>query len=241
MDLVASLGYPLKRKTRFTYWMDDDLLYHNTVCSNTFEYGRGDDRVTLYYQPVIYDGRYEPQNGINLYRNNSLAFSGLGSFYYTPDFLLKFNKDGRETYLVLDAKFCGRDYVRENLAASLVFKYLFSLSGRNGAEIEGLAVLYGMAPEESPQPLPRPESIYDRVDRMDRMGSPGSMDGLDQTGSAGLGEGMAGAETQSEIRPSFTLIPLIPGLEGQEEMLKALFSGREFRGGRDESQKTSEE
>lgn len=83
---------------------------------NTFVYSRGGERITLYYQPVIYDTDQRSVNGIGLYRNNSiLLHSGTvepeetEGYYYTPDYLIKIEEKGKrgDRYLILDAKFAA--------------------------------------------------------------------------------------------------------------------------------------
>ena len=65
----------------------------NTSVRNTFVLKNGQKRITLYYQPVIFDTDQRSVNGIGLYRNNSISvYAGneddcrQGGHYYVPDF-----------------------------------------------------------------------------------------------------------------------------------------------------------
>ena len=86
---------------------------------------------------------FHQDNGINLYRNNSLSFEGWGSYYYTPDYVIKYEDGYREKYFVLDAKYGDRVFIRKLQVAKLAFKYIFSISTRNNKAVDGLYVLYG--------------------------------------------------------------------------------------------------
>lgn len=156
IETLNSLGYSEQRQTRFSYKVWNNAYYKNTLCSNTFSFVRDDERIVLYYQPVIYSGNYRPVNGINIYRNNSISVEGLESYYYTPDYLIKYEKGGIERYTVLDAKFMDRSFVRSSQISKMVYKYLFSISARGSESIDGLDVLYGKADIHDTY-----ESVYD--------------------------------------------------------------------------------
>lgn len=159
LESINSLGFEHVEQYRFVYRTSKGTSFRNTWCNNTFCFRRGKEKLTLYYQPLIVNSDYKASNGINLYRNNSLAVGNVGSFYYTPDYLIKCEAEGTERYLILDAKFGSRDFVRLKQASNLVFKYLFSISPRENQSIRGLCILYGQGQSKY---FDKRESIYDK-------------------------------------------------------------------------------
>ena len=143
IEAITSLGFTEKKQARFIYNTWSNAYYQNTLCDNTFVFDREEEQIEIYYQPVIYSGNYRPTNGINIYRNNSISVDGLESFYYTPDYLIKYKKDGIEHYTILDAKFMDRSFLRSSQISKIVYKYLFSISPRGKESIDGVIVLYG--------------------------------------------------------------------------------------------------
>ena len=63
---------------------------------------RGDESVSLFYQPVIYGDNRE-EHGISLHRT-TLTSAGFDS-YWTPDYLMVWKSGSGTTTIVLDAKF----------------------------------------------------------------------------------------------------------------------------------------
>lgn len=131
---------------RSTLWR-----YRNTKCQNTFIFSKEKHHsVTLYFQPVIYDKDYNlERNKIGLYRDNSRydwadSSDSKKGYYYTPDYLIKFERDGCSRYLILDAKFSTRENLIEYQIKDLVFKYLFMINGRDKIDsIAGVCIIYG--------------------------------------------------------------------------------------------------
>lgn len=145
-----SRGYSLTEERRFQYPVPSKWKYKNTLISNTFIYSKEQERITLYYQPVIFDHDQSKLNGIGLYRNNSVLIhteKGVqdpGEYYYTPDFIIKIEQGDMDRYLLLDAKFSGIANVKKYYVKDLAFKYLFSTSTvRDSDSIAGLCILYG--------------------------------------------------------------------------------------------------
>ena len=158
MEAVSLQGFVLVNEYRYSYRIMNAALYRNKLCNNTFIYARNEERLTIYYQPMITNSRYKSANGINVYRNNSYAYEkSYGTYYYAPDYLIKYEHNGVERYLILDAKFGNRYFVIEQ-ASKLVFKYLFSISPRENQTILGLCILYGKSNEQNNK-----ESIYDET------------------------------------------------------------------------------
>ena len=157
LDVISSMGYHLEKQYKYSYRFFGDTYYRNTLCNNTFEFSGIKEKLILYYQPVIYSGEYRESNEIHLYRNNSLAVEGYGTYYYTPDYVIKYEKEGKEKYIILDAKYGDRSFVRKSQTSKLAFKYIFSISPRNNESIGGLYVLYGGVSKSD-----KYESIYDK-------------------------------------------------------------------------------
>ena len=100
-------------------------------------------RITIYYQPVIYDHDSRYVNGIGLYRNNLISLSQNDN-YYTPDYVIKAEVDGIERYMILDAKFSTLGTVKTHQISDLSFKYLFSISTiADNRSADGLCIIYG--------------------------------------------------------------------------------------------------
>ena len=84
------------------YSLDSRYFRNETQVATVYRLARGKERVTLYYQPVIYGDERE-EHGITLHRT-TLTLAGYDS-YWTPDYLLVHEtSDGSKT-LVIDAKF----------------------------------------------------------------------------------------------------------------------------------------
>ena len=144
-------GYTLTNAKRCVYPVSRRWKYKNTNCSNTFCFTQERIRITLYYQPVIFDTDQSHINGIGLYRNNSIpSYTGedddnrQGGHYYVPDYLIKVETENAIKYLIIDAKFSDFSSVRRHYIKDLAFKYLFSISPIHENElISGMCIMYG--------------------------------------------------------------------------------------------------
>lgn len=158
-------GYVLENKKKFTYPVRRNWKYKNTNCVNTFFFRSDRYKLTLYYQPVIYDTDDIGINGIGLNRNNSIPVLNedsnndrLGGHYYSPDYLIKIEDDSSARYLILDAKFSDLVRVRRYHVRNLAFKYLFSISSVRPADtVAGLCVIYGKCTDSNQM-----QSAYDK-------------------------------------------------------------------------------
>jgi hypothetical protein len=154
--------YTLINSFKYNYHMHKASKYVNTRCNNTFIFEKGESTVTLYYQPVIFDGHQEPVNGLSLYRNNTLQlrdfmdFHSAGGAYYTPDYIIKRTDADATDYYILDAKYSNRSSVINNQLVNVVFKYLVSISEVSEENVDALYLIYGKADEED-----HFESLYD--------------------------------------------------------------------------------
>lgn len=148
---LESRGYVLENTRKCVYPTRRNWKYKNTNCVNTFFFKNDRHKLTLYYQPVIYDIDESGINGIGLIRNNSIPVlngdsddNRLSGHYYSPDYLIKMEDDSSARYLILDAKFSDLACVRRHHVRDLAFKYLFSISPvRPTDTVVGLCVVYG--------------------------------------------------------------------------------------------------
>ena len=158
-------GYSLESSRRCVYPVSKRWKYKNTSVRNTFVLKNGQKRITLYYQPVIFDTDQRSVNGIGLYRNNSISvYAGneddcrQGGHYYVPDFLIKIEENGDSQYMIVDAKFNDYSSVRRYYVKDLVFKYLFSISPIEENELVcGLCIMYGKCKSKE-----RLQTAYDK-------------------------------------------------------------------------------
>jgi len=157
-------GYTLQKAKRCIYPLSSKSKYKNTICANTFLFSGGTNQITLYYQPVIFNSDKSYVNDIGLYRNTSITTnvgeedSYQGGSYYSPDYLIKVERDGTSKYLIMDAKFSSLKNVKSYYVEKLAFKYLFSLSTIKRSDIlKGLCIIYGQCDKNE-----HLESVYDK-------------------------------------------------------------------------------
>lgn len=118
-------------------------------------------RVELFFQPIIYTPKN--YNGIGLIRNCKYNFEGREGgeeredrdyyvseekeskiIYYTPDYLLKFVDNGKEKYIILDAKFSPAYNQMQHQIQKLSYKYIFSLSPADmNNKLLGICIICG--------------------------------------------------------------------------------------------------
>jgi hypothetical protein len=122
-----------------------------------------DSKITLYYEPVIYDEDRRNINGIELYRNNNISLGRdtddeRKGRYYVPDYIIKYEKDVKIQYLICDAKFSRKTKVQHQIIPDLAYKYLTSISPLSeNANVLGLYIFYGLNENNS-----NIESFYNR-------------------------------------------------------------------------------
>lgn len=168
---ILDCRFSLVSSDRFHYIFSGRTQYRNTNCLNTFVFKRGEQLVTVYYQPVIYADSRKATNGINLYRNTSIPFpkdneSNSHGTYYTPDYIIKIDNGTTENYVLADAKFSTLGTVKRHQVPALAFKYLFSVTPINEEDkILGLCIINGQSDSE----MDLLEDVYDRTP------SPGSI------------------------------------------------------------------
>ena len=163
INCLKESGHALSGKSKCAYPVHLRWKYKNTRCYNTFVFSRSNAKITLYYQPVIFDTDKSFVNGIELYRNNTIS---LGSNtegerrgrYYVPDFIFKVEREDETAYILCDAKFSTLSTIKSYQLQDLVYKYLFSISATQPLTIvSGLAIIYGLCADEEDM-----KTIYDK-------------------------------------------------------------------------------
>lgn len=156
-------SFKLEDAKKCHYPVPSHWKYTNTKCKNTFVFTGNNKRITIYYQPVIFDFDSRQVNGIGLYRNNSISINQnnideRSDKYYTPDYIIKAEINGVERYIILDAKFSTANTVKRYYITDLSFKYLFSISSvEENKSVDGLCIVYGQC-----YPSNKMQSAYDK-------------------------------------------------------------------------------
>ena len=142
------------------YSLESRYFQNEVQVATVYRLSRGNERITLYYQPVIYGDERE-EHGIALHRT-TLTSAGFAS-YWTPDYLLLHETPNGIKTLVLDAKFRKASAVTydgsENNAKSCMLeclrKYKLETRGANGRGVDALWLLCGRAQKRFSEPLQR--------------------------------------------------------------------------------------
>ena len=165
ISYFSNAGYSMMPGKKIPY-PSPGKYYENTECANCFVFQNDMGKVTLYYQPVIYNTDRYTVSGIGLYRNTSITYPKNGKEgqyegrYYTPDFLIKYeySESSSTKYLIADAKFSQLKTVKSREVAELAYKYLFSISPvSENDQIVGLCIFNG----QSNLPRDAYTNIYD--------------------------------------------------------------------------------
>ena len=139
--ITRNTDYDLKESKCISY-----SYYEDTKYNNTFIFENGISKITLYFQPVIYDND-RAFNGLYLFRNtstNAKKDNNNKGKTYTPDYIIKFEYDSTVDYIILDAKFSTNENIRLHQLQELVYKYIFSISTLNKNDLKkGLYILCG--------------------------------------------------------------------------------------------------
>ena len=185
---LRASNYKPAKKSRINYPLPTGAIYDPAKIFNTFTFEKGALRVTIYYQPVVYDNPVKSASAPNLYRNNSIV-GKVGGSYYVPDFVVKienlaedddvfFGSSKTVKYLIIDAKFSNASTVSEKHLPEIILKYVFSISRINpNDEIAGYRIVYGKCENGD-----KPASVYDKQ------------------------------HPKNKITPSFELVPLMEGV-----------------------------
>lgn len=152
-NYIIENGYYLKKSKKFLYTLNKSAKYVNTKFENTFIFEKNSTNITVYYQPVIYLDQVF--NDIGLFRNNDISLNGEKAQYYTPDYVIKINKEGLSEFIILDAKWSTNKSVINYRFKEIVYKYIFSISTvHNNDKISKVWVINGQEIED------QKENIY---------------------------------------------------------------------------------
>ena len=154
-NYILSKGYSFQRADSYNYKISGFLSNctnpYNLTTLNTFQFKNGDTstELTLYYEPIIYNGKDSDvgENEVGLFRNMSYSFEDKrkGSHYY-PDYVIKIQRAEYCEYIILDAKFSKRNSTKEFYLRKLLFKYIISISELNPEDsLLGLIIVNGKA------------------------------------------------------------------------------------------------
>lgn len=169
LENVRHHDYQEVKRNLYAY-DDEGRKMSNTYTANTFIYQKAQNRLTVYFQPVIEGRKHrEKTNEIGLVRvspykyhytpkrntkDHSLKNNIIPTdkMYYTPDYLIKYENLARATtsYTFLDAKFSSMQDVLNYQKEELLFKYLLSVNVLNplNSVVNGLVILTGKDKEQ---------------------------------------------------------------------------------------------
>ena len=121
--------------------------------------------ITLYFQPVIWGQQYSNtvRNGISLRRTTTLSIdhsNRSSNAFYTPDYILKYQSNDVERYIIADAKLQSYSSVWSRQIENLAFKYQFSIKpSTKASNLVGVMVFYGKS-VDIPGKLSQVHDIY---------------------------------------------------------------------------------
>jgi hypothetical protein len=135
------VGYQLHQYKRIDYFEGEEGS-DNEYINNFYEYDNGVNRITLYYEPVIFTDRLTGE--IGLYSTGFNFIKNIENTYWTPDFLLKVSNEKDSYYYILDAKFSSFKNVKTRYMSELILKYGVQIASINKffSEVVGVGTLY---------------------------------------------------------------------------------------------------
>lgn len=173
-NYIINKGYSLQNAVPYSY---KNPGFHSNRDNtdglktlNTFRFKNGEisTEITLYYEPIIYNGKNSNigENNVGLFRNMSYSFQdgenrsfNKGSYYY-PDYVIKIQRAEHCQYIILDAKFSKRNTAKENYLCKLLYRYIISISAIDPEDsLLGLVIVNG----KSDGTEDVVEDIYDRT------------------------------------------------------------------------------
>jgi hypothetical protein len=123
-ETLTALGFveDKDKRERYEYSGRDQYFFNPSDHDNTFYFEKGEERVVVYVQPMIYSWHCPTTNNISLYRTDRS--------FYTPDFIIKHDRPYQNTdYLILDSKWQDRGHI-EGKMAEMYFKYMVKIADR---------------------------------------------------------------------------------------------------------------
>lgn len=150
-----SAGNPIEQ---VEYSLDSRYFANEEQVATVYRLARREERITLYYQPVIYGDERE-EHGISLHRT-TLTQAGFDS-YWTPDYLLVHEVHGFVETIVIDAKFrkvsavsfAGPANDAKSCMLECLRKYKLETCDAQGHAVDSLWLFCGRAFERSAEPL----------------------------------------------------------------------------------------
>lgn len=173
-NYIIDKGYSLQLSTPYSYknpgFYSSYSNPYGLKVLNTFQFKneKTSAELTLYYEPIIYNGKsaYIGENNVGLFRNMSYSFNdgenrrfNTGGYYH-PDYVIKVQRANQCQYIILDAKFSKRNTTKENYLCKLLFRYIISISTIAPEDsLFGLVIVNG----KSDGTEDAVEDIYDRA------------------------------------------------------------------------------
>lgn len=149
-SLQLSITYSCKNPGFYSGYTN----HYGLTALNTFLFKniKTSTELTLYYEPIIYNGKtvYVGENKLGLFRNMSYSFNNgenrrfnTGSYYH-PDYVIKVQRAKQCQYIILDAKFSKRNTTKDNYLSKLLYRYIISISAiDSGDSLLGLVIVNG--------------------------------------------------------------------------------------------------
>ena len=167
INQINTLGFELKHQYLKKYPSIKYEFYKKTI-NNTFVFERNEKKITLFYEPAIYDKNTYDLNKLGLYRNTNISMPEdwdepkEEGHHYAPDYVIKYEYGNETRYLILDAKYSNYEKVKYIISPRIAYKYSFSIDTiAENEKIYGVGIIYGKINSESLM-----ESIYhDNVER----------------------------------------------------------------------------
>lgn len=140
------------------YSLDSRYFANEEQVATVYRLVRGEERIALYYQPVIYGDERE-EHGISLHRT-TLTQAGFDS-YWTPDYLLVHEMHGVSETILLDAKFrkvsavsfAGPANDAKSCMLECLRKYKLETCDAQGRAVDSLWLFCGRAFDRYAEPL----------------------------------------------------------------------------------------
>lgn len=133
---------------RVEYSREYGLPQNEREVANVYRLRREGERVTIWYQPVLYgsDREFAGLAAHRLLANNLFAQQPIDS-YWTPDFALSHKDANRDSLFLLDSKFTSVENAKEQRFDRCLNKYRFQTIRSSGMSIDSVWLLCGQAPE----------------------------------------------------------------------------------------------
>lgn len=135
-EYLYNAGYKeIAPRQIYRYFKDnEDYYFTQTKIDNTFEFQRNDEKLYLYYQPVIHcNCKMERTNNISLCRVDEPWYKK--DRFYIPDIIIKKAKKDRIQYAIFDSKWSSiTNLKRYGGLRNCIYKYYSSIVEINSLE-----------------------------------------------------------------------------------------------------------